>query len=270
MIQNIADFFLTIYRVSFKPQEVYRELDTVPGRRRQGWILVVLAVAAVIVSTELSSNYLFGDRAWYLTGYFFPPFTTLVRYYPYFFVVPSLVAGLLTLIWIALRVFPGRPAAWPALGFSLGPGVLVGGASFLLWLLALGLKSIWIQPLVFLSLGAFNPVLFSLAFPAAYVFEHGELVANVKRYAEYEYDLNSWARRLAETEQELWYWIPALLIMAGLALWQGWLIYTAARELGDNQQSHPAGLVLLYTLAINSPLALVGVFSIIAIIVISY
>lgn len=46
MIQNIADFFLTIYRVSFKPQEVYRELDTVPGRRRQGWILAV-AVAAV-------------------------------------------------------------------------------------------------------------------------------------------------------------------------------------------------------------------------------
>ena len=244
ILRAIADFFLTIYRVSFKPQEVYRELDTVPGRRRQGWILVVLAVAAVIVSTELSSNYLFGDRAWYLTGYFFPPFTTLVRYYPYFFVVPSLVAGLLTLIWIALRVFPGRSAAWPALGFSLGPGVLVGGASFLLWLLALGLKSIWIQPLLFLSLGAFNPILFVLAFPRTYAFE---------------YPLRAQSQdSLAGMGQELWYWIPTLLIMAGLALWQGWLIYRAARELGDNQRAYPAGLILLYTLAINLPLAFFG------------
>ena len=269
MLKDIADFFRTLWRVSFKPQEVYRELDAVPVRQDQGLALLVVGTLIILVCFgilwELSLQWLQNyDRA------VFPSTRARFGGYAFFFFLPGLIAQFITLAWIAYRIFPKWSQAWPALGLSLSPGFLVGGTSFLLWLLALGLKSIWIQPLVFLSLGAFNPVLFSLAFPAAYVFEHGELVANVKRYAEYEYDLNSWARRLAETEQELWYWIPALLIMAGLALWQGWLIYTAARELGDNQQSHPAGLVLLYTLAINSPLALVGVFSIIAIIVISY
>ena len=126
----------------------------------------------------------------------------------------------------------------------------MGGVSFLLWLLSLGLKSIWIQPLFFLSLGAFNPIFFTLAFPATYALERDELVA--RRYDD----------SLAAAEQELWYWIPVLLIMAGLALWQGWLIYRAARELGDNQRAYPAWLILIYTLAINLPVALVVSFGV--------
>ena len=254
ILKDIADFFRTLWRVSFKPQEVYRELDAVPVRRDQGSTLLVVGALIILVCFgilwELSLQWLQNyDRA------VFPSTRARFGGYAFFFFLPGLIAQFITLAWIAYRIFPKWSQAWPALGLSLSPGFLVGGTSFLLWLLALGLKSIWIQPLVFLSLGAFNPALFSLAFPAAYVFEHGWLVSRAVL-----------AKQLAETEQELWYWIPALVIMAALALWQGWLIYTAARELGDNQHSYPAGLVLLYTLAINSPLALVGGYLIFAMI----
>ena len=246
VLHAIADFFRTLYRVSFKPQEVYRELASDPARRRQGWTLAVLTVALVVVGMRLgvgmrlSVDYLSDERDW---GYF-PPFTSFVGYYPLYFTVPSLVAGFLTLIWIALRVFPRPSAAWPALGLSLSPGFLVGGASFLLWLLFINLRSLWIQPLLFLILGAFNPALFALAFPSTYASEFQQGVGREDR--------------LAEMGQEFWYWIPFLVIMAVLALWQGWLIYKAARELGDNQQPYLAGLVLLYILVINLPLALIG------------
>ena len=239
--QAIADFFRTLYRVSFKPQEVYRELASDPARRRQGRTLALVAPLIFPVLLVLSSGLLAPSSITESDVAVFLSMRASFGAYAIIFFFPGLIVQLLTLDWIALRVFPSRAVGWPALGLSLSPGFLVGGASFLLWLLAFGLGSTWIYPLVFLSLGAFSPILFTLAFLGTYAYEHQQLVARM------------WTEDLVASEQEFWYWIPFLVIMAGLALWQGWLIYQAARELGDNQQPYLAGLILFYTLMINLP-----------------
>ena len=125
----------------------------------------------------------------------------------------------------------------------------MAGISLWLWLNLLNRANIALLPLTLLALGGLNPIFFVLGFPITYAFEYD--MALTRQQPE----------RIQHLEDQIWYYVPALIVLAGLAVWQGWLMFIAAREAGTWSEPNPTGPLLIYLIEINLPIALVSGFA---------
>jgi hypothetical protein len=241
IFKSIADFFLVFYRLLVNPASVYREFKTGAGPIWQGWL--VAGLAFIIGTASL------GDWGSGIEDTRRIPAGRREIVEGELLALPSLAAALISVAWISHRVFPKSSWGWPALLLTFSPGVLVAGISLWLWLNLLNRANIVLFPLVLLALGGLNPIFFVFGFPITNVLVYDTALRRQE------------PERIQHMEDQIWYYVPALIVLAGLAVWQGWLMYLAAREAGTWSQANPTGPLLIYLIEINLPIALITGFA---------